>query len=91
LQYSFLQKWFRALRSRAQQTITMCNMFGRKYCQETVHIQVSLEERTMIHTQLKLGLALKVFEKPFGPPAMRTAFAEKDLYVIRGCSRSAHE
>jgi hypothetical protein len=33
-----------------------CNIFRRKCCKGNIYTQVSLEERTMIHTQLEMGL-----------------------------------
>jgi hypothetical protein len=35
---------------------TKCNIFGRKCCRGTIYTQLSREERTMIHTQLEMGL-----------------------------------
>jgi hypothetical protein len=35
---------------------SQCNIFGRKCYKGNIYTQVSLEERTMIHTQLEMGL-----------------------------------
>ena len=35
---------------------TKCNIFGRRCCMGNIYTPFSLEERTMIHTQLEMGL-----------------------------------